>query len=134
MRPWQSFTEKILSIVEAFYRLFGSEPILSRILLSELLQHTPGFHLAEYIGTRDRLIRGMEEVVRGAQATGEIRSTESPALIARHIFFSYSAALRWWLAASEHPQWRTGVREFAAILTLQTTGLVLQPKSAKSQR
>ena len=134
LRPWQSFHEKILSMVEAYYRLFGSEPILSRILLSELLQHTLGYHLAEYISTRDRFIHGLEEVVAGAQATGEIGSTENPKLIARHIFFSHSAALRWWLTASEHPEWRTGVREFAAILKLQTTGLGLQPKSDKSSR
>ena len=134
LRPWQSFHEKILSIVEAYYRLFGSEPILSRILLSEVLQHTLGFHLAEYIGTRDRFIRGLEEVVAAAQATGEIGSTENAELIARHIFFSYSAALRWWLAASEHPEWRTGVREFAAILKLQITGLGLKPQSDKSSR
>lgn len=134
LRPWQSFNEKILSMVGAYYRLFGSEPMLSRILLSEVLQHTLGFHLAEYIRTRDRFIRGMEEVVAGAQATGEIGSTENPKLIARHIFFSYSAALRWWLAASEHPEWRTGVREFSAILRLQTTGLCLRPTSEKSSR
>ena len=131
-RPWQSFSEKILSMVEVYYRLFGSEPILSRILLSEVLQHTPGFHLAEYIGTRDRFIRGMGELVARAQAAGEIGSTESAELIARHIFFSYSAALRWWLASSEYPEWRTGVRDFAAVLKLQSMGLGLQTKSGKS--
>ena len=126
-RPWQSFNEKVLSMIEPLYRFFGSEPILSRILLSEVLQHTPGFHLAEHIGIRDRFIRGMEEVVADAQASGEIASTESPQLIARHIFFSYSAALRWWLGGSEHPQWRAGLRDFAEILRLQTMGLGLQP-------
>ena len=133
-RSWQSFSEKILSMIEVYYRLFGSEPILSRILLSEVLQHTPGFHLAEYISTRDRFIRGMEEVVAGAQAAGEIGSAESAELIARHIFFSYSAALRWWLASSEYPEWRTGVREFAAILQLQAKGLALQKVTSKSSR
>ena len=122
-RPWQSFTEKILGMVEPNYRLFGSEPVLSRILLSEVLQHTPGLHLAEHVAVRDRFIRGMEEVVAEAQQSGEIASTETPQLIARHIFFSYSAALRWWLSASEHPEWRSGMREFADILKLQTTGL-----------
>ena len=39
-------------------------------------------------------------------------------MIARHIFFSYSAALRWWLAASENPEWRAGLRDFAEILKL----------------
>ena len=134
LRPWQSFSEKILYIVEAYYRLFGKEPILSRILLSEVLQHTPGLHLAEYIGTRDHFILGMQELVAGAQATGEIGSSESAELIARHIFFSYSAALRWWLASSEHPQWRAGVREFAAILKLQSLGLGLKAKAEKGSQ
>ena len=125
-RPWQSFSEKVLAMIEPLYRLFGSEPILSRILLSEVLQHTPGFHLAEHVGIRDRFIRGMEEVIADAQASGEIASAESPVLIARHIFFSYSAALRWWLGGSEQPEWRAGMRDFAEILRLQTMGLGLQ--------
>lgn len=125
-RPWQSFTEKILSMIEPNYRLFGSEPVLSRILLSEVLQHTPGLHLAEHIAIRDRFIRGMEEVVAEAQQSGEIGSSESPQLVARHIFFSYSAALRWWLAASENPEWRAGMRELGEVLRLQTTGLGLR--------
>ena len=133
-RPWQSFIEKIMGMVEPNYRLFGSEPVLSRILLSEVLQHTPGFHLAEHIAIRDRFIRGMEEVVAEAQASGEISSTESPQLIARHVFFSYSAALRWWLSASENPEWRSGLRDFAEILKLQTTGLNLRLEPGKSAK
>ena len=65
-RPWQTFSEKILSMIEPHYKLFGSEPVLSRILLSEVLQHTPGFHLAEHISIRDRLICGMEAGGRGS--------------------------------------------------------------------
>ena len=133
-RPWQSFIEKILGMVEPNYRLFGSEPVLSRILLSEVLQHTPGLHLAEHIGIRDRFIRGMEEVVAEAQQSGEIASTESSQLIARHIFFTYSAALRWWLSASANPEWRLGLREFAEILKLQTAGLTLRSRSERTER
>ncbi len=133
-RSWQSFTEKILGMVEPNYRLFGSEPVLSRILLSEVLQHTPGLHLAEHIGIRDRFIRGMEQVVAEAQQSGEIASTETPQLIARHIFFSYSAALRWWLSASEKPEWRHGMRDFAEILKLQTSGLYLRCEADRAER
>ena len=32
-RSWQTFGEKILGMIEPNYRLFGSEPVLSRILL-----------------------------------------------------------------------------------------------------
>ena len=90
--------------------------------------------MAEHLGIRDRFIRGLEEVVADAQASGEIASTESPELIARHIFFSYSAALRWWIGSSAQPDWRAGVRDFAEILRLQTTGLGLQPSKKKRER
>ena len=133
-RPWQSFTEKILGMIEPNYRLFGSEPVLSRILLSEVLQHTPGYHLTEHIGIRDRFIRGMEEVVTEAQQSGEIASTETPQLIARHIFFCYSAALRWWLSSSENPEWRAGLRDFAEILRLQTTGINLRSDAERTAK
>ncbi len=122
-RPWQSFVEKILGMIEPNYRLFGSEPVLSRILLSEVLQHTPGLHLAEHIGIRDRFILGIQEVVAESQRTGELSSDAAAELIARNIFFSYSAALRWWLASSEHPEWRAGLRDFADLLKLQIAGL-----------
>ncbi len=132
-RPGQNFNEKILSMVEPNYRLFGGEPVLSRILLSEVLQHTPGFHYADLVGIRDRFIGGMEEVVAAAQQNGEIGSTESAALIARHIFFSYSSALRWWLASSENPDWRSGLGDFAVLLKLQTAGLALRSESTKGR-
>ena len=133
-RPWQTFNEKILGMIEPNYRLFGSEPVLSRILLSEVLQHTPGFHLAEHIGIRDRFIRGMEGVVQEAQKSGEVGSTESAQLIARHIFFSYTSALRWWLAASENPDWRAGLRDFGVILKMQTAGLELKVGAKHGER
>ncbi len=133
-RPWQSYNEKILSMVEPNYRFFGSEPVLSRIMLSEVSQHTPGLHLVEHIAIRDRFIRGMQQVVEQAQASGEILSTESSELIARHIFFAYSAALRWWLSASDNPEWRTGMREFAKVLKMQTEGLHLRPSPQMSAK
>ena len=128
-RSWQTFNEKILVMLEHNYRLFGSEPVLSRILLSEVLQLTPGLHLGEHVAIRDRFIRGMQDVVEEAQQSGEIGSTESSELIARHLFFTYSAALRWWLATSETPDWRAGMRDAAHLLRMQTAGLSLQPAS-----
>ena len=133
-RPWQTFNEKILSMIEPNYRLFGGEPVLSRILLSEVLQHTPGLHLAAHLAIRDRFIRGMEEVVAEAQQSGEVGSAETPQLIARHLFFCYASALRWWLAASAAPEWRVGMRDLAEVLKLQTSGLDLRPVSSELAR
>jgi AcrR family transcriptional regulator len=125
-KPWQTFNEKILSMVQPRYRLFGEEPTLSRILLSETLQPAFGIHFADFTQIRDRFIQGMQAVVADAQQTGEVGSTESSESISRLIFFSYSGAVRWWLTASQNPEWRSGVRDFATILRLQTTGLHLR--------
>ncbi len=122
-RPWQSFVEKILSISEPHYRLFSQDPVLSRILLSEVLLQTPGLHLERYRGIRKRLIGGLGQIVAEAQRSGEIRSSEEPELIARNIFFCISGALRWWLASPAAHDWRAGQREFERIVKLQFAGL-----------
>ncbi len=122
-RTWQSFDAKILSVTEPHYRLFAGEPVLARILLSEILLQSPGMHLERYQGIRGRLLCGLEEMVRAAQRSGEVGSAEGAEVIAQHIFFSFSGALRWWLASAEHPDWRTGQRDFERILRLQMEGL-----------
>ncbi len=43
-------------------------------------------------------------------------------MIARHIFFSFSIAILWWVA-SPQPHWRDGQTEFQRILSLQMNGL-----------
>lgn len=131
-----AFQRKILSVTEPHYRLFGSEPTLSRILLSEILLHTPGLHLERHIEIRTRLIKGMEQIVAEAQRSGEIHTKETPEMIARSIFFLYSAALRWWLA-SEQPDWRSGQRDFERVLKIHLAGLMPhtgeKPSSSKKE-
>ena len=129
-KSWQTFSEKIVSMVEPRYRLFGNEPTLSRILLSETLQPAFGINHAYFTQVRDRFIEGMQAVVADAQHTGEIGTTASSESISRLIFFSYSGAVRWWLTASQYPEWRSGVRDFATILNLQATGLRLRQATA----
>ena len=123
-RPYQTLTGKILAITERYYRLFASEPVLSRILLVEIVIESPGLHLERYLSIRDRLLRGIEELVAEAQAAGEIQATESADFIALHLFVALAASLRRWLAASERPQWRLGQQEFERFLKLQMDGLV----------
>ena len=122
-RTWQNFKDKILSIFEHHYRFFGSEPVLSRILLTETIQHDPGFHLVEFLCVRDAIISGIETFVAAAQENGEIKAVATPSVVARYIFFVHSANVRWWLDSAEKPDWRSGLREFAKYLDLQITGL-----------
>ncbi len=126
-KRWQTFEAKILSITEPHYRLFAQDPVLSRILLSEVMLQTPGFHLGRFRSLRQRLIDGIEKLAVEAQETAEIDTEVSADMIARHIFFSFSIAILWWVA-SPQPHWRDGQTEFQRILTLQMNGL--RPKQS----
>ena len=130
-RAEHTFLEKILSVTEPHYRLFAKDPVLSRILLSEILLPTEGFHFERYLDIRGRLIRGIEQLIAEAQESGEISSMEGPEIVARLIFFTFSSALRWWLASPDS-QWRTGQNEFGRMLRLQLAGL--QTNTAVARR
>lgn len=122
-RPYQTFDGKLRSIVEHYYRLFAGEPVLARILLSEVVVLTPGMHLKRYLLQRNRLVGSIAELVEQAQQTGEIKSTETPEVISRCLFFLLASSIRWWLASSSKPEWRAGVNEFERLLALQMSGL-----------
>ena len=47
---------------------------------------------------------------------------EDPALVARYVFFVYSASLRWWIA-SPRPDPRAGIAELRKLLRLLVAGL-----------
>ena len=121
-RPAQSFVEKMLVITECHFRMFARDPILSRILLSEILQHTPGLHLEQYLRIRGRLLEGMEAFVVEAQTSGEIECDEKADLIALNIFFVLSNAARWFLASPE-PDWREGVSLCERMFQVSMNGL-----------
>ena len=75
-------------------------------------------------------MQGLEALVRAAQERGEIRSRESAELIARHVFFTYSASLRWWIADAA-PDPEAGIRELKRLLALQVEGLVAKGRSPR---
>jgi AcrR family transcriptional regulator len=121
-RPDQKLAEQLLAVFRVHYRWFGSKPALARILLQELTFYSSGKQASTFLGIRKRLIEGIEELVRKAQEEGKIKSNESAALIARYIFFVYSASLRWWIAVPK-PDPEQGVADFRRLLKLQFEGL-----------
>ena len=133
-RPYQGLSAKILSVTEHYMRMFGSEPELSRILLTEIVVLAPGLHLDRYLTTRAKLVNGIERMVLEAQAAGEINGHEEPEFIARQIFFVFAASLRWWLASSGRPEWRDGQRQFQRSLNLIMQGLGPAPKAMVRSR
>ena len=121
-RAKQPLVEQLLAVFSVHYRWLATKPALARILLQELTVYSSGKQAATFHGIRKRLIDGVEALLREAQRRKEISAKEKPALIARHIFFVYSASLRWWIA-SPRPDPRKGVADLRRLLRLQIEGL-----------
>ncbi len=114
--------EQLLAICGCHYRRFARRAALVRVLLQELTFYSHGKQAATFVGIRRRLIEGFEALVRAAQASGRIRRDADPALVARSIFFLYSAALRWWIGAPQ-PDPAAGLVELRRVFELMVAGL-----------
>jgi len=121
-RPGQALVEQLLAVFRVHYRWLAGKPALARILLQELTFYSSGKQAATFHGIRKRLIDGVEQLVIRAQKDKRIQTKEKAALIARHIFFVYSASLRWWIAAPK-PEPQAGVADLRRLLKLQIEGL-----------
>ena len=121
----RSLMDQLMAIFRCHYNYFARNPVLSRILLRELVFYSSGKQAEKFHEIRRRLMAAIEGLVREAQRARRIRSREDAALIARHIFFTFSAAVRWWIA-TPHPNPRTGLKDLRGLLKLQIRGL--QPK------
>lgn len=121
-RAGQPLVDQLLAVFRVHYRWLGAKPALARILLQELTFYSSGKQASTFLGIRKRLIDGIEQLVQKAQEERKIAARESPALIARHIFFVYSASLRWWIAAPR-PDPHKGLADLRRLLKLQFNGL-----------
>jgi AcrR family transcriptional regulator len=123
VRPGAPLLEQLVAVFREHYRWLAEKPALARILLQELTFYSSGKQAATFLGIRKRLIDGVENLIRMARQKKQISSKESPEIIARHIFFVYSASLRWWIAAPR-PDPAAGVADLRRLLKLQFTGLL----------
>ena len=117
--------DQLMAIFRAHYAWLATQPELARILLQELTFYSSGKQAATFHAIRKRLIDGIENLVKQSQHKGRLRKDESAAVIARHIFFVYSASLRWWIAAPK-PDPSKGVADLRRLLKLQFEGLALR--------
>ena len=122
-RAGQPLVDQLIAVFRVHYRWLAGKPALARILLQELTFYSSGKQAATFLGIRKRLIDGLEALVRAAQRDRRIHSREDPAVIARLVFFVYSASLRWWIAAPR-PDPAKGVADLRRLLRLQAGGLL----------
>ena len=116
-RAGQPLLEQLVAVFRVHYRWLGAKPALARILLQELTFYSSGKQAATFQGIRRRLIDGIEQLLRRAQREKRAFAGEDAGLVARHIFFVYSASLRWWIAAPQ-PDPATGVADLRRLLRL----------------
>jgi AcrR family transcriptional regulator len=121
-RAGQPLVDQLAAVFRVHYCWLASKPKLARILLQELTFYSSGKQASTFHGIRRRLIDGLEQLVLQAQKQRALRADEKAALIARHLFFLYSASLRWWIAAPR-PDPEKGVAELRRLLRLQFEGL-----------
>ena len=125
----EGLIDQLIAIFGAHYRYFGSRLALARILLQELTFYSQGKHAGEFLEIRHRLIAGVQARVALAQAAGQVRQDESAELVGRLLFFVYSAAVRWWIAAPQ-PDPELGLAELRKLLQMQMEGLA--PRAAQA--
>lgn len=113
---------QLLGVCRMHYRFFGKNPALSRILLRDMTFYSEGKQAAEFLQIRSRLLTGLEEIVRAAQRSGQIRTDEEPRLIANGFFFVFAGALRSWIAGAK-PDPEKGLAELKRLFELQIDGL-----------
>jgi AcrR family transcriptional regulator len=130
-RADEPLIDQLMAVFACHYRRLGENHALSRILLQELTFYSAGKQAATFQEIRGRLIDGIEELVRRAQSDGRILAREDPAFIALHLFFVYSAAIRWWITAPR-PEVKEGLAELRRLLELQFGGL--SPAAARPRR
>jgi AcrR family transcriptional regulator len=121
-RPGAPLVEQLLAIFEAHYRHFARHLVISRLALQQLTFYSTGKQAEDFLAIRARLIAGIEQRVAEAQRAGQLRRRPDARLIARHIFFLYSAAIRWWIAGRA-PRAAQGLAELRQLLQLQIEGL-----------
>ena len=132
-RAGSALSDQVTAVFRVHYRYFGARPALSRILLQELTFYSMGKQAQQFVETRQHLIDGIEALVQAAQRERRILAKEPAALIARHFFFVYSAAVRWWIAGPR-PDVATGVADLRRLLELQINGLSPASVNKRSAR
>ena len=123
----RSLLDQLIGIYKPHYDYFSKNPALSRILLKELTFYSEGKQAATFQEIRERLISGIEKAVQTAQQEKRIRCEEEAKVVARHIFFVCSGAIRWWIA-SLRPDPQEGLTELRRLLELQINGLDPTPR------
>jgi AcrR family transcriptional regulator len=129
--PRRPLAEQLAGAFGVFYREFAANPTLSRILLQELTFYSRGRLAGDFQRSKRRTIGFIEQLVASAQREGRIRADEDPSFIALSIFFLYSGAVRYWIAA-DRPDPKKGIDELQRMLEIHLRSGSTPPRGRTS--
>jgi len=98
LRANRSLAENYLTFCAIFYRVWYTQPELSKLVFRELLFYESGIHADRAMANRAGTLRTLETMVTAANARGEIALPQSASFVAWVLFSIFQAENRRWLA------------------------------------
>jgi AcrR family transcriptional regulator len=99
VRPDAALIVNLLAAFRPLYEFFGAEPALSMLTLREMMFYETGPQAKRFINTRNGMVELCKDIVRIAQARGEIRAGERYRRAGEVLYAVFQIELRRWLAA-----------------------------------
>jgi AcrR family transcriptional regulator len=120
-RPGAPLSKQLISMFSVYYQELSRNLTMSRIMMKELLfYHALGEEKNKPHSMH--LVLEVKDLVVAAQHCGSISSDEDPFLIARYIYMTHLAALRFWLSMDK-PEVAEGIASLRRIVKLIFRGL-----------
>lgn len=120
--PKAPLLENLLKVLRIHYEYFARNPVVSRAALREMYFYQSGKQSERFRATRDKLRSLLTRLIADAIQSGQIKSTETPAIIAQTMFAVYQVDLRIWLS-SEEPRIKSGLESLRRKLEIVMRGL-----------
>lgn len=122
--------ERLLAYFKLRYRYWASEPRLARPALREtadfLSVDSPGEEAHRFYSRRPLMLGQIEQMVRGAQAAGEVVADVAADEVASLVFSLYLIEARRWLS-DETPELAAGIERLGGVLSLFMRGILVAP-------
>ena len=130
-RKEQPLADQLTAFFGAFYKDYAREPTLYRTLLRENLFYGRSTHSVAFAENLRRIVACVESLVVAQQKAGRIAANVDPALVGRHFFFVFFAAVRWWIT-NDKPVAKDGIAELRRLFGLTVSGL--EPQRPRRRR
>ena len=128
IRPEMSLLEQLMTALSGGYLEFIKDATLGRALVKTSAEFQFGKQAKRVQAHRREIIAKLAELIAGAKRSGIIRTEEDPEFIARDLFGSVYASVRFWLV-QENPDPVKGLSDLRRIIKLHIQALKPTPEA-----